>query len=282
MKQIAGPAMFSSLRLIRSVSVTLTFALSLTPSAQAQSENALALAGVLEAQGCSYSLDGDPAPFAALEFDVDSAFEELMGLGLLRIQNNEAVVTTGACAEQIALGEAPETLVATLRALRDHDCAVTEAEFADFAAPIAARDVVIGHLRELDEVGFATLSSEARGVVLADNLCQASDAGLEGFAAQVPQLQAGTPIDRLPQASSPLGAAVLLTDRVVAEGCTVPREVEREVIASLEVVVFDVVIPLIEADLVQDGTPEFPLSDAFCALSLSDRRSALREVFAGN
>lgn len=256
-------------------------ALSLAPSAQAQSEGALALAGILEAQGCSYGLNGDPGLFAALEFDVDAAFEELLVLGLARIEGDTAVVTTGACAGQVAVVEAPETLVATLRALRDHDCAVTEAEFADFAAPIAARDVVIGHLRELDEVGFAVLSSEARGVVLGELLCQATDAGLEGFAGDVPARQAGTPIDRLPQASSPLGAAVLLTDRVVAEGCTVPREVEREVIAALEVVVFDVVIPLIEAELVQDGTPEFPLSDAFCALSLSDRRSALREVFAG-
>lgn len=257
-------------------------ALSFAPSAQAQSEGALALAGILESQGCTYSMDGDPGPFAALEFDVEAAFVELLGLGLARIQDDTVVVTTGACAGQVALVGAPETLVATLRALRDHDCAVTEAEFADFAAPIAARDVVIGHLRELDEVGFASLSSEARGVVLADMLCQATDAGLEGFAVNVPARQAGTRLDRLPQASSPLGAAVLLTDRVVAEGCTAPREVEREVIASLEVVVFDVVLPLIEAELQQDGVPGLALAPAFCALPLVERRAVLRAVFASN
>ena len=107
----------------------------------------------------------------------------MLNMGAVRIQAGQGVVTTGPCAEVVEVPEAPDTLVATLIGLRDRDCAVTEAGRRDFVAEIGTREVVMGHLRELQEAQFLTLSSAAGGVLLSARLCQGNDAGISSLAA---------------------------------------------------------------------------------------------------
>ena len=268
---------------LRQIILGAALAAGLAPGVQAQSENALAMAAILEQVGCSLSISDGPEVFESLGLGtagLEAAGNELLDLGLLQLQGEALVVTTGACAGQVA--EAPETMVATLMALRDNDCMLSEADMMATIADVGSRDVVMGHLRDLEVAQLVVLSSEARGALLTARLCQAGDAGIASFAAQVPDMMALPERDRLPFEGSPLGAAILIVERIAEAGCAMDTETRLPIAESLDVPVFslDVFAPLIEGGVFLETPGPLTLVPELCEAEQAARRAAIREVFA--
>lgn len=254
----------------------------------AQSADALTVLQVIESMGCAVGPDREADFIQALDMsgaEMQAAGNELMNAGLLQLNDEQLVYIGGACAASApVVAPAPETLVATMIALRDNGCVVTEAGADDTLLPLGPRDVIMGHLRDLDEAHFALISGPYGGIVAADRVCNASDEIIATFAAQVPSMVALPRRDRLVFEASRPGARLLFVEWVVSEGCRAPS---AGVMAGMGELGFDntlaaVIVPLLEAGVLESSEGYLSVSAELCAGTMADRSAAVAVLPPGD
>lgn len=267
--------------------VSLFSALALNMPASAQSAEALLVMRAMEQMGCVVNDANGEAFYAAVNLPtaaLETVAEELMDAGMMRFEDDGLVLTAGACAANVPEGaSAPEAMVATLIALRDNGCVITEGEVDGVLGPVGPRAEVMAHLRDLAGAGFAEINGVLGGVLGAANVCEAPDDILASFAAQVPDMLSLAPLSRRQFGAYPWTARVLYVEFLAARGCDViaPAPLDDMPVTTGEFgPVGDILAPLGEAGVLlsPEGTSDHGLAPEYCAMVPTERRLAIAAV----
>ncbi|GAB5449118.1 hypothetical protein [Gymnodinialimonas sp.] len=251
----------------------------LLPSlAQAQSAAALEIMEELAEGGCVVTQDREAEFLAAIEargLTANAVGDELLNAGLIQLAGNSLVITGGSCADQVAdLPEASPSLVATMTAIRDNGCMISEVQADDLLEPLGPRAEIMGHLATLDELHFVRIIGDLGGVVASDRVCNATDPTLVRFASQVPDMLELGRLNRLDFIVNLTGARVLMLEAVVGRECQALTDDLLRGLFDLELEdpFASVETPLVDAGLIELVGQVFVAPEAVCAATAAERR----------
>lgn len=254
----------------------------------AQSAEAQALMDAVAAVGCVVNESNQEELFVALgqsTATLEASANELMNAGLLQIQGGNLVMVGGACAGATqAAAPAPESLVATMRAIRDNGCVVTEAGADALFLPLGPRDDIMGHLQDLDAVNLIHMSRSFAGAVMADRACAADDSVLESFAAQVEEMLTLPEVNRLSFTASRQGARTMFVEWIVSQGCRTPQAGAMAGMGAFgfENTLASVVVPLLDGGVVESGETYLSVPVPLCAATFAERRAQIEALPPGD
>lgn len=235
----------------------------------------------IEGLGCTVTSDNEAALLQALDMStaaLETVGNELLDAGIIQVRDNTLVMTGGACAGVTeAAAPAPATLVATMIALRDNGCTVSEAGADALLSPLGPREVIMGHLRDLDDTNFVHISRDLGGVVTAERVCSASDEVIASFASQVADMLELPELSRLGFVASRPGARMLFVEWIAAQGCEIAHADSTQGMQHLgfENTLASVVVPLLDGGVLESGATGLVLPADLCAGSAADRQVAV-------
>ncbi|MBF9044597.1 hypothetical protein HKCCE4037_14735 [Rhodobacterales bacterium HKCCE4037] len=247
------------------------------------SPDATVLSAAMEQMGCSIS----PGPqemearrLSGLDGEqIAAAAQELFSAGLLQLQGEALVVVTGSCLETAGLPDAPETMIATLTGLRDTGCVLHEDEANAFIEARGPREVIVGHLRDLEVVNLVRRVGSLPGLLLDQRACGAEDGVIASFAAQVPDILELPEVNRMPFTAEAVSTRVLYVEWLASqEGCALPASESFDGMAELgaDNTLEFVVVPLLDAGILPSDSGSITrLSDEMCAAGRDERRAAV-------
>lgn len=271
--------------MIRSLlAISFASSIAFTVPVVAQSEDALRFIEVAESFGCVLNESNQEAGMAALGplgERLEAIGNELIDIGRLQIRGSDLVLTGGNCPE-FASEDVPETLVATLRAVRDNGCLIMEREADEILGALGPREEIMAHLGDLDDVNLLHISRELGGVIGATRICEADDRVLESFAGQVPDMLALSRRERLMFVPTASTVRVLFVESLAPMGCEHWRDNPLHAFqdAGIDDTLGQVVVPLLDAGVIEsrEGSPEVRLSAEFCTMTGEERRSRVAAV----
>lgn len=246
----------------------------------AQSAVSLEIMEELARGGCVVTREREDEFVAAIEargMRPNVVGEELLGAGLLQLQGDALVIVGGSCANQTeGLPPPPEALVATLAAIRDNGCMISEGQADAALGPLGPREEIMGHLANLDDLNFVRIMRAWGGVVASDRVCTATDETLVSFAQQVPEMLNLSSLNRLDFIGSVPGARALLLQSSVEADC---GPLAPDYLRGMFDLGFDNASELVERPLLEAGLLEedariiLRASAAYCAASPAERRA---------
>ncbi|UWQ94964.1 hypothetical protein K3728_14895 [Rhodobacteraceae bacterium M385] len=216
---------------------------------------------------------------------LETAGNELINAGILQLQGGELVMVGGACAGATeTVTPAPESLVATMRAIRDNGCVVTEAGADALFLSLGPREEVMGQLQDLDTVNLIHMSRSFSGAVMADRVCDADDTVLESFAAQVEEMLTLPENNQLSFTASRRGARTMFVEWIVSQGCRTPQAGAMAGMGAFgfENTLASVVVPLLDGGMVESGEAYLSVPEPLCAATFAERRAQIEALPPGD